>query len=364
MNVVDPLLEIRDLTVVRGGTRVLQIPAFTLHRNETVALIGPNGTGKSSFLLALAGLLPLESGEICFRQQAIVPGFASTEYRRKIAMVFQEPLLFDTTVFDNVAVGLKLRHLSSREIKERVNSCLERFRIAHLADRSARKLSGGEAQRTSLARAFATNPEIILLDEPFVALDPPARQALSDDLELVLRESGITAILTTHDQMDALRLADRMVVMHQGEIIQSGTPSSVHTQPANEFVATFVGMENIFTGTVKDADNGVFSVSVDGGTMEIMGDGAPQESVVICIRPEHVVITLSNPEATTSTRNIYPCSVSKIIQLGLYTKVYLDCGFSLVASITNQSLESLSLQTGSQVFASFKATAVHVFRKG
>jgi tungstate transport system ATP-binding protein len=98
--------------------------------------------------------------------------------------------------------------------------------------------------------------------------------------------------------------------------------------------------------------------------MEIMGDGAPQESVVICIRPEHVVITLSNPEATTSTRNVYPCSVSKIIQLGLYTKVYLDCGFSLVASITNQSLESLSLQTGSQVFASFKATAVHVFRKG
>jgi tungstate transport system ATP-binding protein len=183
---MDPLLEIRNLTVARGGSRVLQIPSFALYANETVALIGPNGAGKSSFLLALAGLLPLESGEIVFRQQSIVPGFASTEYRRKLAMVFQEPLLFDMTVFDNVAIGLKLRRLGRREINERVKSCLDRFRIAHLADRSARKLSGGEAQRTSLARAFAANPEIILLDEPFVALDPPARQALSDDLDIMV----------------------------------------------------------------------------------------------------------------------------------------------------------------------------------
>lgn len=364
MSAIDPLLEIHNLTVVRGGTTVLQIPFFALKRSETVALIGPNGTGKSSFLLALAGLLPIKSGEILFRQQPIVPGFASTEYRRKLAMVFQEPLLFDKTVSDNVAVGLKLRHLGRRQIDERVKSCLDRFRITHLADRSARKLSGGEAQRTSLARAFATNPEIILLDEPFVSLDLPARQALSEDLERVLRESGAAAILTTHDQVDALRLADRMVVMQEGRIVQSGTPSEVNNQPANEFVATFVGMENIFAGIVTDSVNGLFSVYVAGKTMEVMGEGAPQESVVICIRPEHVVISLKNPEETSSTRNIFACTVSKILQLGLFTKVYLDCGFSLVASITNQSFESLGLQPGSRVFASFKATAVHVFRKG
>jgi len=364
MSAGEQLLEIRSLSLSRGGTSVLQIPSFVLQRNETVALIGPNGAGKSSFLLALAGLLPLESGEILFRQQAIVSGYASTEYRRRIAMVFQEPLLFDMTVAENVAVGLKLRRLGSREIDARVKFSLDRFRISHLADRSARKLSGGEAQRTSLARAFATNPEIILLDEPFVALDPPARQALSDDLEKVLRESGIAAILTTHDQVDALRLADRMVVMQQGKIVQSGTPSAVNNQPANEFVATFVGMENIFTGIVTAADNGLFSLAVADRTIEVMGDGAPQEAVVICVRPEHVVISLINPEATASTRNTFPCTVSKIVQLGLFTKIYLDCGFSLVASITNQSFESLELQPGNQVFASFKATAVHVFRKG
>lgn len=218
-------------------------------------------------------------------------------------MVFQEPLLFDTTVFDNVAVGLKLRHLGTREINERVKSCLDRFRITHLVDRSARKLSGGEAQRTSLARAF---PEIVLLDEPFVALDPPTRQALSDDLEKVLRESGTAAILTTHDQMDALRLVDRMLVIQQGRIVQSGTPSSVNNQPANEFVATFVGMENIFTGSVTEADNGLFSVSVAGQTIEIMGAGAHEESVVLCIRPEHVVISLTNLETITKYPKHFP----------------------------------------------------------
>jgi len=364
MTTTDHLLEIRNITVDRGGECVLQIPSFILQHNETVALIGPNGTGKSSFLLALAGLLPIKAGEILFRQQAIEPGFASTEYRRKLAMVFQEPLLFDMTVADNVAVGLKLRHIGSREIEERVKSCLDRFRITHLADRSARKLSGGEAQRTSLARAFATHPEIILLDEPFVALDPPTRQDLSEDLERVLRESGAAAILTTHDQVDALRLADRMVVMQQGRIVQSGTPSEVNNQPANEFVATFVGMENIFAGIVTDSVNGLFSVSVADKTMDIMGEGAPNESVVICVRPENVVISLKNLEKTSSTRNIFACTVTKIVQLGLFTKVYLDCGFSLVASITNQSFESLGLQPGARVFASFKATAVHVFRKG
>lgn len=364
MSDIKPLLEIRDLIVARGGSIVLRLPSFALNSNETVALIGPNGAGKSSFLLALAGLLPIKSGEMFFRQQAITPGFASTEYRRKLAMVFQEPLLFDMTVFDNVSIGLKLRRLSGRVVNDRVKSCMDRFRIAHLADRSARKLSGGEAQRASLARAFATNPEIIFLDEPFVALDPPARQALSDDLEKVLRESGTTAILTTHDQKDALRLADRMVVMQQGQIVQSGTPSSVNNQPENEFVATFVGMENIFSGAVRESHNGLYSVSVAGESIEIMGDGSHLESVVICIRPEHVVLSLENPGTATSTRNIFPGTVRKIVQLGLFTKVYLDCGFSLVTSITNQSLENLELQPGSRVFASFKATAVHVLRKG
>ncbi len=360
----DTLLEARDIRVVRGGTTVLRLPEFSLGCNETVALIGPNGTGKSTFLLTLAGLLPLASGEIVFKQQAVVPGYASTAYRRRLAMVFQDPLLFDSTVFENVAAGLKLRRIGKQEIRERVAACLERFHISHLANRSASKLSGGEAQRTSLARAFAIAPEAILLDEPFSALDAPARQALSDDLEQILHDSRISAIMTTHDQAEALRLADRMVVMQQGEIIQVGTPTEVLSAPANEFVASFVGMENIYSGTVSEAGAGLFSLAVGEHAIQVPGDARLRESAVICVHPESVTVTLEAPAQTSSARNILPARVSKIVHMGLFAKIYLDCGFRLVASVTNQSLESLALEPDSRVFASFKATAVHLFRKG
>ena len=360
----EPLLEARELRVNRGGEEVLVIPSFILHENETVALTGPNGAGKSTLLLCLAGLAAPASGRILFRGEPIPSGSAATRYRRRIAMLFQEPLLFDTTVFDNVAAGLRIRGISSGEIRERVALCLSRFRIAPLADRSARKLSGGEAQRTSLARAFATRPEVILLDEPFVALDPPARQALTDDLEQILRESGTSAILATHDQGEALRLADRMMVMNDGKIVQSGAPSDVMNHPSTEFVAAFVGMENIFTGKAMAAAGGLLSLDVAGGRIEFMGDGPTGENVVLCVRPEHVVVTIGAPDRHTSARNVFAGIVVRIVPLGLFVKVYLDCGFTLVAAVTNQSLQELRLAPGTPVFASFKATSVHLFRTG
>jgi tungstate transport system ATP-binding protein len=364
MNRKNPLLEARDLKVARGGSHVLEIPSFILHERETVALIGPNGAGKSSLMLTLASLLEPVSGRILFRNEVIPTGSAATGYRRRIAMVFQEPLLFDTTVFGNVAAGLKIRGIAAGEIRERVNNTLRQFRIAHLAERSARKLSGGEAQRTSLARAFATRPELILLDEPFVALDPPTRQALTDDLEQVLRESGSAAILSTHDQAEALRLADRLMVMNNGIIVQSGPPSEVMNQPATEFVAAFVGMENIFTGKATVTVSGLLSLKVATGHVEFMGDGTAGENVVLCIRPEHVVVTTSGSDHHTSARNVFPGTVIRIVPLGLYHKIYLDCGFNLVAAVTNQSLQELQLAPGTAVTASFKATAVHLFRAG
>jgi tungstate transport system ATP-binding protein len=358
------LLEARNLVVARGGAEVLRVPEFELFEQETVALIGPNGAGKSSFMLALASLLHPAAGGIRYHGDPVMASGGSTAYRRRIAMVFQEPLLFDATVFDNVAAGLKLRGVSRSEIGERVDGCMERFRITHLAGRSARRLSGGEAQRTSLARAFATRPEVILLDEPFVALDPPTRQALMDDLEQVLRESGTAALISTHDQLEALRLADRMVVMHEGRIVQSGTPASVMNAPANAFVASFVGMENVLTGTVVAEGEGLLSLIVAGQRMEIVGSGTAGEHVVLCAHPEHVVVTTIDPDHRTSARNVFPGTVTRIVPFGPINKVYLDCGFPLVAAVTGQSLAELRLAAGSRVFASFKATSVHLFRKG
>jgi tungstate transport system ATP-binding protein len=364
MNGDTVILEARDLAVSRGGAEVLEVPEFTLREHESVALIGPNGAGKSTLLLTLATLLEAARGEIRFHGATVEASGRDTSYRRRIAMVFQEPLLFDATVFDNVASGLKIRGIPADEIRDRVQVCLERFRISHLVDRSARRLSGGEAQRTSLARAFATRPEVVLLDEPFVALDPPTRQALMDDLEQVLRESGSAAILSTHDQLEALRLADRMVVMQGGRIVQAGTPAEVMSMPANSFVASFVGMENVLTGTVVSAAGGMLSLDVAGQAMEIVGSGSPGERVVLCAHPEHVVVTTVDPEHRTSARNVFPGTVTRIVPLGPVNKVYLDCGLPLVASVTGQSLAELGLSPGSTVFASFKATSVHLFRKG
>jgi tungstate transport system ATP-binding protein len=358
------LLEAHNLVVERGGAEVLRVPDFELFEHETVALIGPNGAGKSSLMLALASLLKLAAGEIRYKGDPVSGSGGATAYRRRIAMVFQEPLLFDATVFDNVATGLKIRGVARNEMRERVESCLERFRVAHLTGRSARKLSGGEAQRVSLARAFATRPEVILLDEPFVALDPPTRQALMDDLELVLRESGTAALIATHDQLEALRLADRMVVMQEGRIVQSGSPVEVMNQPANTFVATFVGMENILAGIVNSAGENLLTIDVSGRNLEIVGSGAAGENVVFCIHPEHVIVTTNDPDRLTSARNVFPGTVVRIVPFGPVNKVYLDCGFPLVAAVTGQSLTGLCLHQGSKVFASFKATAVHMFRKG
>lgn len=363
MTAPTPLLEVRDLVVARGGVEVVRVPSFSLHEHETMALIGPNGSGKSSFMLSLACLLRPTSGQINFRGETLNYDGGETGFRRKIAMVFQEPLLFDTTVYGNVASGLKIRKVPGQEIRTQVGACMERFKIAHLSERSARKLSGGEAQRTSLARAFATGPEVILLDEPFAALDPPTRQALTEDLEQVLRESGTAAIITTHDQTEALRLADRMAVMQNGSIVQAGIPSEVMSRPENEFVASFVGMENIFAGKVIESNNGLLSLKVGDQAMEISGDGLPGECVTFCIHPENVIVTTSVPDHHTSARNVFSGRVIKIVPFGLYNKVYLDCGFMLIATVTNRSFAELGLKPTSTVYAMIKATAVHLFRK-
>ena len=364
MNGNSVLLEARNLSVMRGGVQVLDIPSLVLYDKGVLSLIGPNGAGKSTLLLTLAGLLQPATGEIRYRGDVITGGRSPHVYRRRLAMVFQEPLLFDATVFDNVAAGLKIRGMARNGIRDRVMHTLGLFNILHLADRSARKLSGGEAQRTSLARAFAIQPEMIFLDEPFAALDPPTRLGLTEDLERILQKTGTTAILATHDQLEALRLSDRMAVMNGGRIVQSGPPVEVMNRPADEFVASFVGMENVLSGNVISSSAGFLLINVADQSIELPGAAAAGQEAVFCIRPEHITITTIDPGGTTSTRNIFPAAIRKIVPMGAFHRVHLDCGFPLVAYLTSQSLGTLHLEEGTRVFASFKATAVHLIRTG
>jgi len=358
-----PILEIRNLRAHRGGFTVLDIPHLDLKDGEVLSLIGPNGAGKSSLLLVLARLIPAK-GTILFKGQTASSDSGALDYRRRIAMVFQESLLFDTTVYANVATGLKLRGMKNDIIRDRVHVSLERFGISHLAKRHARTLSGGEAQRASLARALAISPEIIFLDEPFSSLDPPTREGLIEDLQRILRETKTTAIIATHDRIEALRLSDRLAVMKDGKLVQIGPPAEVMNHPVDAFVASFVGMETLIPGEVLRASSGIVTIRVAGGgeQIEAVGDFLPGSKVICCIRPEQVTLTVGNLPGGASARNIAPGIVSQITPLGPFYRVWVHGGFGVSAYITAAALDKLSIEEGKPVFVSFKATAVHVLK--
>jgi tungstate transport system ATP-binding protein len=235
-----PLLQLSSLLLRRDSRNVLDIQSLSVERGEVLAIVGPNGAGKSTLFLAMASLLRADRGQILFNGIPM-DAFGALEYRRRIALVLQEPLLLDMSVYENVAIGLRFRRVPGDEVEARVQHWLDRLGISHLSDRPARKLSGGEAQRVSLARAFVLQPELLLLDEPFSALDAPTRARLLNDLKSVLAETHMTTIFITHDMQDALTLARRMAVLLDGRIEQSGIPQEVFERPINNRVAGFLG---------------------------------------------------------------------------------------------------------------------------
>ena len=233
------MIQIRDLLIQRNGRDVLRIDALDIPRGETLVVVGPNGAGKSTLLLALGHLLELARGEILFDGQSILK-LDELEYRRKISFVFQDPLLLDMTVEQNIALGLKFRGTPRAEVQERVGRWIKQLGIESLAKRRAGQLSGGEAQRVSLARAFILEPELLLLDEPFSSLDPPTRSKLLEDLSALLLENHRTAIFVTHNLNEAAKLSHRIAVMIGGVLRQVGTVKQIKSDPADETVKAFL----------------------------------------------------------------------------------------------------------------------------
>ena len=233
------LVEIHNLLVKRGIHPALQLDHLAIHEGEVLAVVGPNGAGKSTLLLTLARLLKPEQGEILFNGQPTRLE-SDTDYRRRIALVMQDPLLFDTSVFDNVASGLRFRGVPKDEIRQSVLLWLERMGVAHLSKRRAGQLSGGEAQRVSLARALVLEPQLLLLDEPFSALDPPTRTGLLDDLGALLSETGTTTVFVTHDLPEAAHVGERMAVISGNRLRQVGKPEDLFASPIDQEVAQFL----------------------------------------------------------------------------------------------------------------------------
>lgn len=233
------LIEIRDLRVQRNQRDALHVASLDIPRGETLAIVGPNGSGKSTLLLTLAHLLRPASGDVKYIGKSLRE-WNDLEYRRKIAFVFQDPLLMDMSVEENVALGLKFRGMDKLESQARAEKWMKSMGVDSLSKRRAGQLSGGEAQRVSLARAFVLNPELLLMDEPFSAVDPQTRAQLLQDLSTLLAHDHRTTIIVTHNLKEAAQMGDRVAVIINGELKQVGKPHEVKNSPADESVERFL----------------------------------------------------------------------------------------------------------------------------
>jgi len=356
-----PIVEAKNLTVVYGGQKALDVPSFQVYDDEVLGIIGPNGSGKTTLLLCLTRLIKPQTGVVSYRGVPVIDSKSVLQLHRKLAVVFQESLLLNNSVWDNLVIGLKLRKVAAGEIKARAEKWLERFGIAALAKRQARTLSSGEAKRTSLARAFALQPEVLYLDEPFTALDGPTRQALLEDFKSVLGETRITTVIVTHDRNEALALTDRVAVIMNGRIAQLGTPAEVFSSPANEEIANFVETGNIVHGVVGTQSGGLASIKVGDHHIEVVSE-LPEGSKVILLMPYDDITIVLPPSGTmtTSARNRFPGEIVKMFPMGSQVRVTIDCGFPLTALITRRSAEEMGLKDGVRVLAMVKAVSIRV----
>lgn len=254
-----PALELRDVRVRRAGRDVLDVPALHLADGETLAVLGPNGAGKSTLLLAAALLLPA-AGSIVILGETAHRG-NRVRLRRRTATVFQDPALLDMTVRRNIEVALTLHGVSRPDRRARTDEWLARLGVAHLADQRGHAVSGGEAQRVSLARAFAVRPQLLFLDEPFSGVDHATRAALTGELRALLAAEGTAALIVTHDHSEALLLADRVVLLNAGRPLQVGPSAEVLARPETEAAARFLGFSVLGPGACA-----LLGIRLDAGT--------------------------------------------------------------------------------------------------
>ncbi|MXX79850.1 MAG: ABC transporter ATP-binding protein [Chloroflexi bacterium] len=349
---VEAHIEIRDLVVQRGGVSVLEIESLDIPRGLVTVMIGPNGSGKSTLLGALQLVLHPARGTLTLDGEAMDADPVKT--RRRMSAAFQEPLLLSMSVQANVELPLRLRGVDRRRRRELAEHWLERFGIAALARRHARQLSGGEAQRVSLARAFASQPEVLLLDEPFSGVDAPTREGLIGDFAEIVSEARPTTVLVTHDRDEALRLGDHAALLIGGGLRQSGPPSEVFDRPADRAVAEFVGTENIWEG--RRSESGVYQA---GGvrlasTAKAVALGAP---ALLCVRPERIVLTREDDGSANQIR----ATVRAVRPRGPVIRSELaSARLRLIADTPLTGWDELSLSVGDEVITRISPADVHV----
>jgi putative spermidine/putrescine transport system ATP-binding protein len=321
---------------------------LTLRPGELVALLGPSGCGKTTTLRLLAGLEDADSGRVVVggRDLTRVPA-----NKRDMGMVFQAYSLFPhMTVRQNVAFGLRLRRVRAAERDQRALDMLDLVGLAEQANRYPHQLSGGQQQRVALARALAIEPEVLLLDEPLSALDAKVRAQLRDQIRRIQLEVGITTLFVTHDQEEALAIADRVGVMREGHIEQLAPPTEVYARPATSFVAEFVGLSNRLSGEVRGG-----SVIVRGFTLPLVERETPDGQVVALVRPE--AVTLASDDAPESS--LLAGTVIAVTFLGATSRVTVDLGDATVLAQLSTA-DAAALPAGSRVALTIRPDPVLV----
>jgi molybdate transport system ATP-binding protein len=339
-----------------GGTLVLAGVDLAVDAGDVVAVLGPNGAGKTSLLRALAGLLPLARGRVSIDGVPVddpQAGVFVAPERRSVGVVFQQYLLFPhLTVLENVAFGLRCRHVPRADARRRAREWLERVGVGDRADVKPDQLSGGQQQRVALARALVTEPRLVLLDEPLAALDVGTRTALRRDLRARLASYDGARVIVTHEMLDAVALADRLIVLERGRVAQHGTVAEVAQRPRSRYVADLVGV-NLLRGYASG-----HTVGLESGATIVTAD-EQRGDVYVSIDPRAVSLHRTEPEG--SPRNVWPGRISGTDLLGDRMRIHVDGLVPLVAEVTPAAVAAVGLHDGADVWAAVKATELSIY---
>lgn len=333
------VVELRDISVSYGDNLVLDSVSLTLAQGEFVAVLGPSGCGKTTLLRVVAGFVE-HSGTVAIAGQ---PCEAMPPHKRNIGIVFQDYALFPhRTVRENIGFGLRLRKLSRADIAAKIDELIVLLQLHGLEDRYPSELSGGQRQRVAIARALAVDPQVLLLDEPLSALDKKLREEMQVELRQLQQRVGITTMFVTHDQEEALALADKIVVMDRGQIRQEGPPAEVYVRPRNRFVANFIGKSNIFEGSVIGRDGDATACMIaDRHRVKLQKSDSvhtPGSKIEFLVRPER--IRLRSAAAAPAGEGEISGSVRHVVYLGAHQNVHiaLDTGQIIEAEASHEHI--------------------------